>query len=55
MIATLIALNSNKHTDNNPNLIGIIFVAIVSFFTCTYFIAFYGDLAEGVLISVFVE
>jgi hypothetical protein len=45
MISTLIALNANKHTDSHPDVVGVFFVAIVSFFTCTYFIAFHGDLA----------
>lgn len=55
MIATLIALAANTHTNNSPNIIGVIFVAIVSLFSVTYFISLHGDLAEGILVSIFVE
>ena len=55
MISTLIAFAANRHTINHPGVIGVFFVAMVSLFTITYFISLYGDLAEGILISVFVE
>lgn len=53
MMATLIAFGSNKNTYESPGVFGVFFVAIVSLFTVTYFIALHGDLAEGILVSVF--
>lgn len=55
MIATLIALAANQHTDYPPNVVGVFFVSLVSLFSVTYFIGLHGDLAEGILVSVFVE
>jgi len=55
MIATLISLSANKHTESYPNIVGVFFVAIVSLFSVTYFISLHGDLAEGILVSIFVE
>lgn len=54
-IATLIAFGGNNHTDYAPNIWGIFFVSVVSLFSVTYFVAFHGDLAEGVYISTIVE
>jgi hypothetical protein len=45
MIATLIALSANKHTEHYPNIAGVMFVAVVSLFSVTYFISLHGDLA----------
>lgn len=53
MIATLISFGSNKNTNQEPGVFGVFFVAIVSLFTVTYFITLHGDLAEGVLVSIF--
>ncbi len=53
MIATLISFSSNKNTNQEPGVFGVFFVAIVSLFTVTYFITLHGDLAEGVLVSIF--
>lgn len=55
MAATLIALAANDHTDFSPNIVGVFFVAMVSLFSVTYFIGLHGDLAEGILVSIFVE
>jgi hypothetical protein len=54
-MSTLISLAHNNHTYNHPNVVGVFFVALVSLFTVTYFISLHGDLAEGILISIFVE
>jgi len=55
MIATLISFSANKHTESSPNILGVFFVAVVSLFSVTYFISLHGDLAEGILVSIFVE
>jgi hypothetical protein len=57
MIATLIAFgaNSKVNSSSNPNIIGVLFVSIVSLFSVTYFISLHGDLAEGILVSAFIE
>lgn len=55
MISTLIAFASNKHTDQHPGIFGVFFVAMVSLFSVTYFISLHADLAEGILISIFLE
>jgi hypothetical protein len=34
---------------------GILFVCFVTFFTVTYFLAYHGDKAEGILISAYVD
>lgn len=54
-IATLIAFGANNHTDIAPRILGILFVSLVSLFSVTYFVAFHGDLAEGIYISTIVE
>jgi hypothetical protein len=57
MMATLIAFaaNANGYSNGSPNIVGVIFVAVVSLFSVTYFISLHGDLAEGILVSIFVE
>lgn len=55
MLATLIALAWNHHTDQEPTMFGVFFVSLVSLFSATYFISLHADLAEGLLVSTFVE
>jgi hypothetical protein len=56
MMATLIAFGANSHINNSsqPNIVGVLFVVIVSLFSVTYFISMHGDLAEGILVSIFI-
>jgi hypothetical protein len=56
MMATLIAFGAiTKINDSSsPNIIGVLFVAVVSLFSVTYFISLHGDLAEGILVSIFI-
>lgn len=51
-LATLLSLAANNHVDNPPTSLGVIFIAIISLFSVTYFIGLHGDLAEGIYISV---
>jgi hypothetical protein len=57
MMATMIAFGANSKTNSSsdPNILGVLFVAVVSLFSVTYFISLHGDLAEGILVSVFIE
>lgn len=55
MIATFIVLAANTHTEHSPKIVSALFVSLVSLFLVTYFISIHGDLAEGILVSVFVE
>lgn len=37
------------------DIAGVAMILVISMFTVTYFICYFGDLAEGILISVFLE
>lgn len=47
-------LISKQHEGNNT-IQGVVFCMLISLFMVTYFISFHADLAEGILVSVFVE
>jgi hypothetical protein len=34
---------------------GILFVCVISFFTVTYFLAYHGDKADGILIAAYLD
>ena len=36
-------------------IMGFLLVMIISLFTVTLFVSFHGDVAEGILISIFIE
>lgn len=42
-------------SEGNASPYGILFITVVSFFTVTYFLAYHGDKAEGVLISAYAD
>ena len=37
------------------DIAGVVVILIISMFTVTYFVCFFGDIAEGLLLSVFLE
>lgn len=37
------------------NIQGVLVILIISMFTVTYFVCFFSDIAEGILLSVFLE
>jgi hypothetical protein len=47
MMATLIAFGASTKTNSssNPDIVGVLFVAVVSLFSVTYFISLHGDLS----------
>lgn len=57
MMATLIAFGASTKTNSssNPDIVGVLFVAVVSLFSVTYFISLHGDLSQGILVSIFIE
>ena len=54
-MVTVISIGTMKGSSGEASLMGMIFIMIVSLFTVSYFISFHGDLAEGLLISIFIE
>ena len=37
------------------DIAGVVVIIFISMFTVTYFVCFFGDIAEGLLLSVFLE
>ena len=37
------------------DIAGVVVIIFISLFTVTYFVCFFGDIAEGLLLSVFLE
>lgn len=54
-IAVLVSAEARKIVDAKMDIAGVLVMFAISMFTITYFIGFYGDIAEGLLVSVFVE
>jgi len=50
----LIAIITMKNS-GSASPYGILFVCFISFFTVTYFLAYHGDKAEGLLISAYAD
>ena len=54
-LVSVIAIYSSKISDDKMDISGVIVVFLVSMFTVTYFVCFFGDMAEGLLISIYLE
>lgn len=54
-IVSFISLLSVKAASGQASISGIFFIALISLFTVTFFIGLHGDLAEGLLMSTFIE
>lgn len=54
-ICSLIAITSNKVSSEKMDIAGVVVIIFISLFTVTYFVCFFGDIAEGLLLSVFLE
>ena len=44
-----------KSYSGSSDIVGVIYIAVVSLFTVTFFLGLHADLAEGLLISTFIE
>ncbi len=51
----MISIGTMKGSSGEASFFGMAFIIIVSLFTITYFVSFHGDLAEGILVSIFIE
>ena len=54
-LASLIAITSNRVSGEKMDIAGVIVIFIISMFVVTYFVCFFADMAEGLLVSVFLE
>lgn len=54
-IASFISFQISRQHDGSSTIYGVIFIFVVAMFTVSYFISLHGDIAEGILISIFVE
>ena len=54
-ICSLIAITTNKVSSDKMDIAGVVVIIFISLFTVTYFVCFFGDIAEGLLLSVFLE
>ncbi len=54
-LVTFISLLTVKSFSGESDIWGILYIAVVSLFTITFFLGLHADLAEGLLISTFVE
>jgi len=54
-IVTFISVLTVKSYSGQSDIDGILYVALMSIFTITFFIGLHGDMAEGLLISAFIE
>jgi hypothetical protein len=50
-----ISLLTVKSYSGSSDIVGVVYIAVVSLFTVTFFLGLHSDLAEGMLISTFIE
>ena len=54
-IVTFISVMTVKSYSGKSDIEGILYVAMMSLFTITFFVGLHGDMADGLMISAFVE
>ena len=54
-LVAVISIGTMKGSSGDASIVGMVFIMIISLFTITYFICLHADIAEGLLISIFVE
>ena len=54
-MVTFISVLTVKSYSGESDILGVLYIAVVSLFTITFFLGLHADLAEGLLISTFVE
>ena len=54
-VVTFISVMTVKSYSGKSDIDGILYVAMISLFTITFFIGLHGDMADGLMISAYVE
>jgi hypothetical protein len=54
-VVTFISVMTVKSYSGKSDIDGILYVAMISLFTITFFVGLHGDMADGLMISAFVE